>query len=221
MNARDDINRDSDRPARAGEPRRETTEINVDAMEAGPAGVVEREIEVTRHTPERGSQARKDSDLETRAKGATEKALHRAGDALQGAAPTVGHGAEKVVSGTGSAMSAASGVVGTIVGKIAGRVGGWWESARDAVKELPEEEHQACRVHFEAYELRPAGMTFERALPGYTLGYVASANPDYRGRPFEEIEPDLRHGFHDEPDMTHDSLRDFTRYGYERGINRR
>jgi hypothetical protein len=77
------------------------------------------------------------------------------------------------------------------------------------------------RVHFEAYELRPAGMTFERALPGYTLGYVASRNPGYRGRTFEEIESDLRHGFGDDPDVSHDTLRDFTRYGYQRGIDRR
>ena len=222
MNARDDLNRSPERPNPISEPPRETTEVSVDAVEAGPAGVVEREVTVTKRTPERESQGQSEAkpDLEARVKGATESALHKAADALQGAAPTVGRGAEMAVSGTGSAVSAASGVVGTMVGKIAGRVGGWWESAREAVAELPEEEQQACRVHFEAYEVRPAGMTYERALPGYTLGYMAAGNPDYRGRAFEEVEPDLRHGFAGETGTDYDTVRDFTRYGYERRTRR-
>ena len=125
MNARDDLNRSPERPNPIGEPPREITEVSVDAVEAGPAGVVEREVTVTKQTPEPESQSRSgtEADLEARVKGATENALHKAADALQGAAPKVGRGAEMAVSGTGSAMSAASGVTGTIVGKIAGRVG--------------------------------------------------------------------------------------------------
>ena len=33
---------------------------------------------------------------------------------------------------------------------------------------------------------------FERARPGYQLGYVARQNPAYKGRNFNEIEPELR-----------------------------
>ena len=33
---------------------------------------------------------------------------------------------------------------------------------------------------------------FERARPGYQLGYVARQNPAYKGREFNEIEPELR-----------------------------
>ena len=33
---------------------------------------------------------------------------------------------------------------------------------------------------------------FERARPGYQLGYVARQNPAYKGRSFNEIEPELR-----------------------------
>lgn len=222
MSARDDQSRGVERPARAEEPGREIAEVSVERMEAGPAGVVEREVTVRRtdQAPERGKQAEENSGVEQRVDSAAEKALHKAGDALQSAAPVVGRGTEKALSGAGSALSAASGVVGTIVGKIAGRMGGWWESAREAVAELPEEERQACLVHFEAYEVRPAGMTFERALPGYTLGYIAAGNPDYRGRGFEEVEPDLRHGFAGEQAAEYDALRDFSRYGYERGSAR-
>jgi len=220
MNARDDINRNPERAAPTDEPRRDT-EIHVDAMEAGPAGVIEREVTVRRTTAERGGEVETDRNLETRVKDAAENALHKAGDALQGAAPTVGRGAEMAMSGTGAALSGASGVVGTIIGKIAGRVGGWWESAREAVAEISEEDRKACMVHFEAYEVRPSGMTFEHALPGYTLGYVAARNPGYRGRRFEDIEPDLRHGFTEGPSADYAALRDFARFSYERGIGGR
>jgi hypothetical protein len=33
---------------------------------------------------------------------------------------------------------------------------------------------------------------FERARPGYQLGYVARQNPAYRGRSFSEVEPELQ-----------------------------
>lgn len=33
---------------------------------------------------------------------------------------------------------------------------------------------------------------FERAKPGYQLGYVARQNPAYRNRSFNEVEPDLK-----------------------------
>ena len=33
---------------------------------------------------------------------------------------------------------------------------------------------------------------FERARPGYQLGYVARQNPAYKGRSFTEVEPELR-----------------------------
>jgi hypothetical protein len=215
MGTRDDLNRDAARPTDA-------TELSVEAMEAGPSGVVEREVTIreTDRKSQRPSRANADEGLEQRVDSTTEKVLHRAGDALRSAAPAVGRGAEMAVNATGSALSAASGPLGTIVGKIAGRLGGWWHSAAEAAAELPEEEQQACLIHFEAYTARPAGMTYERALPGYTLGYIAARNPDYRGRGFEEIEPDLRHGFGEERAAEYDALRDFTRYGYQRGINR-
>jgi hypothetical protein len=31
--------------------------------------------------------------------------------------------------------------------------------------------------------------------PAYQLGHIASLNPDYNGRSFEDIEPDLRRGW--------------------------
>jgi hypothetical protein len=227
MNTRDDRNRTPerlDRPSleRPGEPSREGTRLPAEPIEARPA-VVEREVAVRKpaktHVEQRVDHEANDA-LERRADRATENALHRAGDALAGAAPTVGRTAEGALGATGSALSAAGGVLGTVLGKIAGRLGGWWSTAKEAIDELPEEERQACLVHFEAYELRPAEMTFERALPGYSLGYVAARNPAYQGRPFEEIETDLRLGFTGDDALGYDAVRDFSRFGYERGASR-
>ena len=76
---------------------------------------------------------------------------------------------------TNESMEAgASGVLGTIVGKIAGQVGqvgGWWNSASEAIKELPEEDRKRYRLHFGSYERCPPTITFATALAAYALGH--------------------------------------------------
>jgi hypothetical protein len=240
--ASEHLDRATDQTSDAARHMREAGRETKEAMEAGGSGTLERSREAARevgrkaehatervadaardlghkagHVAERVRHAEPDRDLEQRADTATENVVHRAGDAIRGAAPTIGRGVEAVVGAAGASLSAIGGPLGTVVGKIAGRVGGWWSSASEAIHELPEEEQRACLLHFEAYTPRPADMTFERALPGYGLGYVAARNPEYRGRRFEDIEPDLRQGFAADQATDYDSLRDFTRYGYERG----
>jgi hypothetical protein len=238
MSARDELNRASEHLDRAKDHAGDAAHHTGEALEAGASGVLERTAERTRqaertvenavdrtvdtardlghkagHVADAVVDAEADAVAEARSRNVVERGLHKAGNALQSAAPAAGRGAEVVMRANGAAVSALSSVLGRIVGKIAGRVGGWWNSAAEAIAELPEEEQQACRVHFEAYTPRPAGLTFERALPGYALGYVAARNPNYRSRRFEEIEPDLRHGLGDD----YGNLREFSRYGFERG----
>jgi hypothetical protein len=240
--ASDHLDRAGDQTSDAARHMKQAGHEVKEALEAGAAGTLGRTREAARevgrtaesvaesaadtaravahkagHVAERVSHAESNRDLERRADSTTEKVLDKAGQALSGAAPTVGRGAEAVVGAAGSALHFAGGALGTVVGKIAGRVGGWWNTASEAIAELPEEEHQACLLHFEAYTPRPADMTFETALPGYGLGYVAARNPDYRGRRFEDIEPDLRHGFNTDLDTEYPAMRDFARFGYERG----
>jgi hypothetical protein len=106
-----------------------------------------------------------------------------------------------------------------ILGAIAGTVGGWWKkAAADAGSGLPAEEEQACRAHFATLAMLPAGMTYDQARTGYALGYLAGRNPDYQGRQFEDIERDLRQGFTGENAEEYGALREFTRYGYGRGL---
>lgn len=166
-------------------------------------------------------QGAKDADdntaLKGRVAGTTKKGVGKAGDVVSGAAPAVGRGAEAVTKGVGAALHGAAGPLGTVIGAIAGKAGGWWKGASQAVSDLPKEEEQACRVHFEAYEVKPAGLEWETARTGYAIGYIAGRNPDYSERHFDDVEPDLRHGFTGEQASGYNSLRDFARYGYERG----
>lgn len=174
------------------------------------------------------------------------RAATAAGNALHGAADTVRHaasdatdavseaaaGAANRIADEAEAIRAAAGekletvrgplmgsAVGALVGVLAGALGGWWAGRALSAGEhaLPEEHEEACRVHFVSYTLRPAEMTYEDARPGYLLGYVAATNPDYRGRSYDDVENELRGGFTDDYRSRYDSLRDYARYGFERG----
>jgi hypothetical protein len=111
----------------------------------------------------------------------------------------------------------------TLLGGLALAAGGWWAGKQlvTAFNEWGEEDEKEYRTHFESYPSRPATLTYDRARTGYALGHVASRNPAYAGRPFEEVEPEIRSGFTGAHAGQYDLLRDFCRYGYERGTTRR
>ena len=114
--------------------------------------------------------------------------------------------------------------VGAVVGALAATVGGWWAmhaGSDTRAVEVGEEDERHFRSHFDTHPPRDTGrLTYEDARTGYTLGHAASRNPSYAGRGFDEVEPELRSGFSGEHSGTYDSLRDYTRYGYERGTGR-
>jgi hypothetical protein len=78
------------------------------------------------------------------------------------------------------------------------------------------EEDTDCRTYYEAHPARTT-VSYDQARTGYTLGYTAARNPDYTGRTFEDVEPHLRGGYTGSRAGSYDTLRDFTRRGYERG----
>lgn len=138
----------------------------------------------------------------------------------------VGHAAGGVAGAlTGAAVGSTVGPVGTLVGGIAGALGGWWtgRAIAEAAEALTEEDEAYYRQHYESDAARPADRSYEHARPAYHLGHIASRNPHYRGRPWEEVEPELRRGWSDEVSRQHgswDSLRGFARAGYARGVTR-
>jgi hypothetical protein len=241
MSDRNDLNRASEHLERAKEHAADAAHHTKEAMEAGAAGTLERTEELARevgrragnaaeraadtardvghkagHVADRVAHAPPDRELERSARTTTEGALDSSGRAIRGAAPTVRSGVEATIGAAGSVFHALERPLGAVIGKIAGKVGGWWNGASAAIASLPEEEQKATELHFESYPARPAGLAYEDALTAYALGYVAAENPDYRERPFEEIETEIQHGFGDRSEEEQRALRDFTRYTYER-----
>jgi hypothetical protein len=106
----------------------------------------------------------------------------------------------------------------TVLGGIAVAAGGWWAGNKlyDVWSQMGTEEDQDCRVYYEAHPARTT-VSYDQARTGYTLGYTAARNPDYTGRTFEDVEPHLRGGYTGSRAGSYDTLRDFTRRGYERG----
>jgi ElaB/YqjD/DUF883 family membrane-anchored ribosome-binding protein len=195
---------------------------------------MEEQTNGTRGTPEsrEGYEAGASGVLE-RATRAAERAGDAAGGALHDAA-TAARGAVDSVRSTISDQAAAiraaagdtlerrplvGGAVGALVGVVAGALGGWWAARATAERglALPSDAEEACRVHFMSYTLRPEELEFDHARPGYLLGWVAAGNPEYRGREYDEVEAELRRAFTDDYAADYDALRDFARFGFERG----
>jgi len=120
------------------------------------------------------------------------------------------------VGGTvaGAAIGSMAGPIGTIVGGIAGAVGGWWagEKAGRALEDWDDHEPH-YRRHFEAEDR--GDLSWDEARVGYGVGHLAGRNPDYAGRGFEKIEPDIREQW--DYDRDYDRMRPYVQSGYVRG----
>ena len=146
------------------------------------------------------------------------------GESNNGSTRAVGEGIGGVAgAGAGAAVGSLAGPIGTAIGAIAGAVGGWWSgrAAVDAASSIDETDDAVYRQHFSETS---RGGQYDAARPAYQLGHVASLNPDYKGRAFDEIEPQLRRGWTD--DVASQSgdwnkVRDYARDAYEHGQERR
>lgn len=98
---------------------------------------------------------------------------------------------------TGAAVGSPAGPIGTIIGGIAGAVGGWWagRNVADAAAQFNDHDDNNYRQAYEARQDRLADRTYDDVRPAYQLGHLASENPDYSGKNFEEIEMDLQRGW--------------------------
>ena len=105
-------------------------------------------------------------------------------------------GGAAVGAGIGTIVA---GPIGTAIGAIAGAVGGWWASHASTVDaEYKDDTDTYYRSSYESSTDRQADVGWDSVRPAYRLGYLASRNPDYRGRAFEDIEPDLQRGWTDD-----------------------
>jgi hypothetical protein len=116
--------------------------------------------------------------------------------------PSVGDEVGEAVGGVsgvvaGAAIGSAAGPIGTVIGGIAGAVGGWWagRTVAEATHKFSQDDDTYYRERFETRPGRLADRSYDDVRPAYQLGHIASMNPDYNGRTFDEVEPDLRHGW--------------------------
>jgi hypothetical protein len=120
----------------------------------------------------------------------------------------------------GAAAGSVVGPVGTIIGGIVGAMGGWWtgRAVAEAATAITTEDETYYRRHYETSAGRLADKRFEDVRPAYYIGHVASRNPDYRNRSFDDIESDLRRGWPaDRKYGTWDTMRGYAREGFTRG----
>lgn len=121
----------------------------------------------------------------------------------------------------GAAIGSAAGPIGTIIGGIAGAVGGWW-AGRAVMETAARYSEHDDSLYREAYEHSPnrfADLSYDMVQPAYQLGHLARRNPDYRGREFDSIEPELRAGWAEQVSSQHgewSQVREFARDAYTR-----
>ncbi len=133
---------------------------------------------------------------------------------------------------TGAALGSLGGPIGTIIGGIAGAVGGWWSGKEISVaaSKYSDDDDNFYRSHYEGSTDSSSASTadatsrgsYDSVRPAYQLGHLASQNPDYRGRSFDEVEPDLQRGWTNDLSAQHGDWsrnRDYARNAFSRGSN--
>lgn len=142
---------------------------------------------------------------DTNNRGSTDGRIERAKDAALGShvgppstADEIGEAAGGI-SGTmlGAGIGSAAGPVGALLGGIAGALGGWWagRAVSEAAETLTESDDAYYRSHYETQSERPADRSYEHVRNAYYLGHIASQNPNFVAREFDEVEPELERGW--------------------------
>ena len=151
---------------------------------------------------------------------AKDKALGKHDD-NPGVADHVGEAAGGIGGVTaGAAIGSVAGPIGTVIGGIVGAMGGWWagRAVAEAATAVTTEDDTYYRKHYDSSPNRLADRDYDKVRPAYYLGHVASRNPDYRSKSFDEVESDLRAGWsRDNKYGSWDSVRTYASEGFTRG----
>ena len=112
---------------------------------------------------------------------------------------------------------AAVNVMGSMISTAAGLLGGWWSdrTPEEVSRNFNEQADSSCRTHFEntARENKARkNSSYDNVRPLYQFGHLAGGNPDYQGRSFEEVEPELKTAWSGEPATTYGSWDDVQEY---------
>lgn len=128
----------------------------------------------------------------------------------------------------GAAIGVTAGPIGVLLGGIAGAIGGWWSgrAIAEAAEDITAADEKFYREDYERVERRvdlARRASFDDARRAYLLGDLASANPDYHGRRFEDVEQELSRGWEADPARTGEwqTVRDYASVGWRHGAERR
>ena len=124
----------------------------------------------------------------------------------------------------GAGIGSAAGPIGTLIGGIAGALGGWWtgRAVAEAARSLTHEDDDHFRAHYLAQPNRHVDRAFDDVRSAYYLGQIASHNPNFRARQFEEVEAELEGGWAatDEKAGSWVAVRTYAKEGYSRGTSK-
>jgi hypothetical protein len=144
---------------------------------------------------------------------------HATSDRSKTDAENLGEGAGSFLGGVGGmALGIAAGPVGLVIGAIAGAVGGWW-AGKGVADAFTEQDHVAYRAHYASSPGQLADRTYEQVTPAYVAGHLAGRNPDYSGRTFDQIEPDLETAWNKDVARQHGpwpAVRSYARAAFDR-----
>ena len=121
----------------------------------------------------------------------------------------------------GMAIGSLGGPIGAVIGGLAGTLSGWWAEREisEAAHHYTDADDAAYRTHYESSPTRPADRSYEDVRPAYQLGHIASRNPDYANRQFEDVEGDLQRGWTNDVSNRHgewQSVRGYARDAFAR-----
>lgn len=124
----------------------------------------------------------------------------------------------------GAAIGSLGGPIGTVIGGIAGAMGGWWtgRAVSEAAEALTEDDEAYYRKHYETS--RAGTRSYDDVRPAYHLGHIASHNPNFQGRSFSEVEPELQRGWSGDVSSRYgqwSEVRGYASEGYTRGSSLR
>ena len=162
----------------------------------------------------------------------TDGRIEQAKDAALGSHPGPPSTADEIgeaaggISGAllGAGVGAASGPVGALLGGIAGALGGWWagRAVSEAAEKLSGDDDSYFRHHYQSLADRPADRSYEDVRGAYYLGQIASHNPNFVAREFDEVEPELAAGWAAAQAYgSWTAARPYVREAYTRGKDRR
>jgi hypothetical protein len=150
---------------------------------------------------------------------------------------------QKIGEGLGGLMGQAADNALGMFGAMMNNMGGWWAQAGNAQQQgggsvqasFNSDADHRYRGHFEAHTqgaTQPGGgaqggmqasaqarstRSYDDVRPLYHFGHMASQNPDYSGRGFHEVEPELQRHWGTEQSQRHGSwpeVRGFVEFGY-------